>query len=40
MEWSERMMKFRAGKAEDEVLNIGEIFDPKDEVNKNKKEKK
>jgi len=40
MEWSERMMKFRAGKAEDEVLNIGEIFDPKDEVNKNKKVKK
>jgi hypothetical protein len=42
MEWSERMMKYRAGKAEDEVLNIGDIFDPQDELNKkkNKKEKK
>lgn len=40
MEWNDRMMKLRAGKAEDEVLNIGEIFDPKDELNKKKKEKK
>ena len=39
MEWNDRMMKLRAGKAEDEVLNIGEIFDPKDELNKKKKEK-
>ena len=42
LEWSERMVKYRMGKAEDEVLNIGDIFDPKDELNKkkNKKEKK
>lgn len=42
MEWSERMVKYRMGKVEDEVLNIGDIFDPKDELNKkkNKKEKK
>jgi len=42
LEWSERMVKYRMGKAEDEVLNIGDIFDTKDELNKkkNKKEKK
>ena len=42
LEWSERMVKYRMGKVEDEVLNIGDIFDPQDELNKkkNKKEKK
>ena len=42
LEWNERMVKYRMGKVEDEVLNIGDIFDPQDELNekKNKKEKK